>query len=70
MKKIPEKKGTVVIGPNFLAHWFIYDYERYENEAALAVVMEYINNHGYDLIAVTQDSKDIYTVFFRRRACG
>lgn len=70
MKKQTDKKETVVVGPNFLAHWFIYDYERCETEGALAATMEYINYHGYDLISVTQDSKDVFTVFFRRRACG
>lgn len=70
MRTPESEKQKVVIGPNFLAHWFIYDYERCENDAALAVVMEYINHHGYDLIAVTQDNKNAFTVFFRRRACG
>ena len=70
MKKQQEKKETVVVGPNFLAHWFFYDYERCEDEAALRKVMEHINRHGYDLIAATQDPKGVFTVFFRRRACG
>lgn len=70
MKKRPEKKETVVVGPNFLAHWFVYDYERCETEGALAATMEFINHHGYDLISVTQDAAGVFTVFFRRRACG
>ena len=65
-----KKKETVVIGPNFLAHWFIYDYELCNNHAELQKVMDHINHHGCDLISVTQDGTGVYTVFFRRRACG
>lgn len=65
-----KKKETVVIGPNFLAHWFIYDYEFCEGRQELARVMKHINHHGYDLVSVTQDPNGTYTVFFRRRACG
>lgn len=36
----------------------------------LKITMDSINRHGYDLIAVTQDHRGFYTVFFRRRACG
>ena len=68
--KEQKKKETVVVGPNFLASWFVYAFERCRSETELAVTMEYINYHGYDLISVTQDSKDVFTVFFRRRACG
>lgn len=70
MKKRPEKKETVVVGPNFLASWFVYDFERCETDGALAATMEYINYHGYDLVSVTQGPDGTYTVFFRRRACG
>ena len=28
------------------------------------------NFHGYDLTTVTQGPDGVYTVFFRRRACG
>lgn len=69
MKK-QEKKETVVVGPNFLASWFVYDFERCRTESELAVTMEFINYHGYDLINVTQGPDGVYTVFFRRRACG
>lgn len=68
--KAKRKQQTVVVGPNFLAHWFVYDYEKCANDAALQKVMNYINHHGYDVISVTQDSSNVYTVFFRRRACG
>lgn len=63
------EKETVVVGPNFLASWFIYDFELCEGVEGLKRTMDYINRHGYDLISVTQ-SGDVYTVFFRRRACG
>lgn len=68
--RTPEKKEKVVIGPNFLAHWFIYDFEFAADRAELIAVMDRINRHGYDLISVTQDIGGVYTVFFRRRACG
>lgn len=67
----PERKRKkVVVGPNFLAHWFVYDYETAANQTELQKVMQYINYHGYDLVSVTQDVAGIYTLFFRRRACG
>lgn len=69
MKENHEKKGTVVVGPNFLAHWFIYDFEMCVGVEELKETMDVINHHGYDLISVTQ-SGEVYTVFFRRRACG
>lgn len=69
MKKNRDEKETVVVGPNFLAHWFIYDFEVCVGVEGLKQIMDDINYHGYDLISVTQ-SGEIYTVFFRRRACG
>ena len=71
--KTPEgkkKKDTVVIGPNFLAHWYVYDYEVCSGHQDLQRVMDYINHHGYDIVSVTQNFEGEYTVFFRRRACG
>lgn len=68
--KEQKKKETVVVGPNFLASWFVYDFERCRSEAELAATIEFINYHGYDLITVTQDAAGVFTVFFRRRACG
>lgn len=67
----PERKPeSVVIGPNFLNHWFVYDYELCDGIRHLEKVMDTINRHGYDLVSVTQDLTGVYTVFFRRRACG
>lgn len=68
--KEQKKKETVVVGPNFLASWFVYDYEVCDGSHELNRVMENINRHGYDLVSVTQDLTGVYTVFFRRRACG
>lgn len=65
-----KEKETVVIGPNFLASWFLYDYEFCESQDDLKRVIDHINRHGYDLVSVTQDLSGLYTVFFRRRACG
>ena len=67
----PERgRRKVVVGPNFLAHWFVYDYQTAGDQEELQKVMRYINYHGYDLISVTQNAAGIYTLFFRRRACG
>lgn len=64
------KNTKVVVGPNFLAHWYIYDFQVCEGRAGAAADEGiYINRHGYDLISVTQ-YQETYTVFFRRRACG
>ena len=71
--KTPEgnkKKETVVIGPNFLAHWFVYDYELCADRSELERVMKYINHRGYYLISVTQDADGVCTVFFWRRERG
>ena len=64
------KRETVVVGPNFLASWFIYDFQICSEYEELKKTLDHINRHGYDLISVTQDSRDFFTVFFRRRACG
>lgn len=64
-------KGTeyMAAGPNFLALWFVYDFQICHGQRALREVVDYINHHGYDIVAVCQHAND-YTVFFRRRACG
>lgn len=64
--KNPER---VVVGPNFLEHWFVYDFQICHGQRALRTTIDYINRHGYDIVAVSQNATD-YTVFFRRRACG
>lgn len=65
-----KKKQTVVVGPNFLSSWFVYDFELCADREELKQTMAEINRHGYDLISVTQDLAGMYTVFFKRRACG
>lgn len=70
MRTPEDKPKAVVIGPNFLSSWFVYDYEVYDGRRELEKVMDIINRHGYDLVSVTQDLTGVYTVFFRRRACG
>lgn len=69
MKKNNQERQPVVIGPNFLNSWFIYDFELCDGIGALTKTIEAVNRHGYDIVSVTQ-SGDVYTVFFRRRACG
>ena len=64
------KNAKVVVGPNFLAHWYIYDFQVCEGRPELLRTMDYINRHGYDLISACQDLSGAYTIFFRRRACG
>ena len=45
---------------------FLVDFERCDDIQQLHFVMDEINRCHYQLISVTQDSNDIYTVFFRR----
>lgn len=70
MRTPEDKPKAVVIGPNFLSSWFVYDYEVCDGRRELEKMMDAINRHGYDLVSVTQDLTGVYTVFFRRRACG
>ena len=44
----------------------IVDFERCDDIHQLHFIMDEINRCQYQLISVTQDSNDIYTVFFRR----
>ena len=60
-----ECKQKVVVGPNFLAHWFIYDFEICADYEELKATMESINHHGYDLISVTQDHPPALGPMFR-----
>lgn len=70
MRTPEDKPKAIVVGPNFLSSWFVYDYEVCDGRRELEKVMDTINRHGYDLVSVTQDLTGVYTVFFRRRACG
>lgn len=69
MSEKNQPKRPVVVGPNFLGSWFIYNFEVCNGVEALKSAMEQINRHGYDVVSVTQAGR-VYTVFFRRRACG
>ena len=60
----------VVVDPNFLGYWWVYDFEICADVEELKKTMDYINRHGYDLISACQDGTGVYTVFFKRRACG
>lgn len=46
-----------------------YDYEICDGEMSLQRTIEFINEHGYSLVSVTQ-REDKYTVFFRRPLYG
>lgn len=65
----PEGKSNAVTGtvPGFR---YINDFERCEDLQQLRFVMESINRSQYQLISVTQDSEDVFTVFFRRCLVG
>lgn len=67
--KTPESKSHAIPGavPGFR---YINDFERCEDLQQLHRVMEDINRNQYTLVSVTQDSRDIFTVFFRRCAVG
>lgn len=64
-----ENKPHIIPGavPGFK---YINDFERCEDLRQLRFVMETINRNQYQLISVTQDSEDIFTVFFRRCLLG
>lgn len=51
---------------NICAAKHAVDFERCDDIVQLHNVMDEINRCHYQLISVTQDSNDIYTVFFRR----
>ena len=65
----PEDRRNVI--PKQMASIaYIADFERCENMEQLQVIMDEINRCQYQLISVTQDRKDIFTVFFRRCVLG
>ena len=49
---------------------YIYDFEICADYEEMKGILSYINRCGYDLVSVTQDSRDFFTIFFRRRANG
>ena len=63
--KTPEDKSHAV--PAMVpAIRYVNDFERCADLQQLCSVMENINRNQYQLISVTQDSEDVFTVFFRR----
>ena len=48
----------------------VYDFDLCTDVGELRRMIHYINCQGYILLGVTQDLSGIYTVFFRRLACG
>ena len=67
--RTPEQTSNAIPRKSAEILW-ICDFERCENIDDLHRVMETINRNQYQLISVTQDSRDIYTVFFRRCLVG
>lgn len=60
-----EGKCNAIVRPPYPLTW-ITDFETCDNIQRLEEVMSIINRNQYQLISVTQDSFDVYRVFFRR----
>lgn len=60
-----EETHNTIMRPPYSLTW-VTDFETCENIARLEEVMSIINRNQYQLISVTQDSFDVYRVFFRR----
>ena len=63
--RTPEDKTRIPACQMPTALFLVY-FERCDDVKQLHQVMDEINRCHYQLISVTQDSNDIYTVFFRR----
>lgn len=61
----PEDRKNVMPIQMATIKWIV-DFERCDDIQQLHFIMDEINRCQYQLISVTQDSNDIYTVFFRR----
>lgn len=73
MMRTPEKcckKKNVPEEVTPLEPRYIVDYERCEDLRQLKETVEILNRYQYQLISVTQDSNDVFTVFFRRCIIG
>lgn len=67
----PEKENqAVIMEPRYMSVWCVYDFELCEDLEELKKVIATINRNHFELISVTQDPAGVYTVFFKRRACG
>lgn len=49
---------------------YVYDFEICADYEEMKNILGYINRCEYDLIAVTQDSRGFFTIFFRRKVNG
>ena len=67
--RTPEDKTNAIPGQMPGIRW-IADFERCEDMQQLHMIMDEINRGQYQLVSVTQDSHDIFTVFFRRCLVG
>lgn len=65
----PEKNSEAV-GQIAFGGRFLYDFELCADLQELKQTLNDINRLAYELISVTQDGGGVYTVFFKRRACG
>ncbi len=65
----PEDRKNLILSYN-PRYTHIADFERCETLEQLRQVMEEINRNQYQLVSVTQDNWDVYTVFFRRCVVG
>lgn len=64
--KIEEIKSFDI--PNPFKPRSLYDFEICADYDELKATLEEINHCGYQLVSVTQDHRDFYTVFFRKCA--
>lgn len=65
----PEGRKNIILNQN-PKYSHIADFERCASVEELEQVLGAINRCQYQLISVTQDRRDIYTVFFRRCVLG
>lgn len=49
---------------------YVHDFELCDDATELARTLKYIDRHGYVVVSATQDASGMYTVIFRRPACG
>ena len=70
MRTPEDRKRKFDAGASCFCPSIVYDFEFCAGEDELRRLIHHINFSGYILISVTQDLSGIYTVFFRRLACG
>lgn len=67
--RTPEDLSNAIPGATARVE-FVNDFQRCHDIQELRFVMDQINRNQYTLVSVTQDSEDVYTVFFRRCVIG